>query len=88
MHPLQNFLATITVCILYNSLDSVLITILIFFSVQIPASRIVAAIFLELAFTAEIRVMLSRETAPGQFATSVISTGWVFFSFNNNLFSS
>lgn len=32
--------------------------------VQIPASRIVAAIFLELAFTAEIRVMLSRETAP------------------------
>ncbi|KAK2557422.1 hypothetical protein P5673_020545 [Acropora cervicornis] len=31
---------------------------------QIPASRIVAAIFLELAFTAEIRVMLSRENAP------------------------
>lgn len=37
--------------------------------VQIPASRIVAAIFLELAFTAEIRVMLSRQTAP---ATSLV----------------
>ena len=34
-------------------------------SVQIPASRIVAAIFLELAFTAEIRVMLSQQSAPG-----------------------
>ena len=34
-------------------------------SVQIPASRIVAAIFLELAFTAEIRVMLSQQNAPG-----------------------
>jgi len=55
--------------------------------VQIPASRIVAAIFLELAFTAEIRVMLSRENAPGQFATSVISIG-CFFSFSYNLFSS
>jgi len=37
--------------------------------VQIPASRIVAAIFLELAFTAEIRVMLSRQYAP---ATSLV----------------
>ncbi|KAM7444435.1 hypothetical protein ABFA07_006950 [Porites harrisoni] len=37
--------------------------------VQIPASRIVAAIFLELAFTAEIRVMLSRQSAP---ATSLV----------------
>ena len=72
--------------ILYYSLDRELITIL-FFSVQIPASRIVAAIFLELAFTAEIRVMLSRETAPGQFATNVISIG-CFFSFSYNLFSS
>lgn len=36
---------------------------------QIPASRIVAAIFLELAFTAEIRVMLSRQIAP---ATSLV----------------
>ena len=36
------------------------------FPVQIPASRIVAAIFLELAFTAEIRVMLSRQSAPGK----------------------
>ena len=36
-----------------------------FVSVQIPASRIVAAIFLELAFTAEIRIMLSQQSAPG-----------------------
>ena len=40
-------------------------------SVQIPASRIVAAIFLELAFTAEIRVMLSQQSAPGMMMMSL-----------------
>lgn len=37
--------------------------------IQVPASRILAAIFLELVFTAEIRVMLSQQSAP---ATSLV----------------
>lgn len=48
------------------SFNSLILLIFCYLSVQIPASRIVAAIFLELAFTAEIRVMLSRQTAPGK----------------------
>ena len=39
---------------------------------QIPASRIVAAIFLELAFTAEIRVMLSQQSAPGEITLTLL----------------
>lgn len=48
-------------------------------SVQIPASRIVAAIFLELAFTAEIRVMLSRQSAPGMSVNIRHQTGETVF---------